>query len=86
MMRWNDLSGGSIKTLLVLCLLAANFALALPQRRARTQPPGSVRASRAVFGAPAENFFVSRASSRKAFGEAPSGAREARAFPESLRP
>ncbi len=47
-MRLNDLNDGSIKTLLILCLLAANISLALPNDSKGTQPPGSARASRAV--------------------------------------
>ncbi len=81
-MRLNDLNDGSIKTLLILGLLFANIALASSHRRADAQPPGSARASRAVFGALAENFPGSRAT--RAFAEAPRAAREARALPGDL--
>jgi hypothetical protein len=50
-MRLNDRSDGSIKALLILGLLLANIAVARTQHRAPSQPPGSVRASRAALGA-----------------------------------
>ena len=40
---------------------------------------GSARASRAVFGAPAENLF----SYSRPFGEAPNGAREGACAPQT---
>jgi hypothetical protein len=61
-MRLNDLNDGSIKTLLILILLGANIAVAIAHRRAEPQPPGSARASRAVFGAFAENSAGSGAA------------------------
>jgi hypothetical protein len=64
-MRLNDLSDGSIKTLLILVLLVANIAVALPHRRVDSQPPGSVRASsrdRGIFGAFAQNYRVAQGS------------------------
>lgn len=67
-MRLNDLNDGSIKTLLVLLLLAANLALTLPNKGGGAPTPGSARASRGVFGARAENFSGSRAN--RALGEA----------------
>ena len=54
-MRWNDLSDGSIKTLLILVLLFANIAVALPHRRLDSQRPGvhaSPRLLTAGFSAP----------------------------------
>ena len=86
-MRLNDLNDGSIKTLFILVLLFANIAVALPHRSEDAQPPGSARASRAVFGVPAENFSGSRTPlAARALGEAPSAARETRALPDLLRP
>ena len=38
-MRLNDLSDGSIKTLLIFLLLGANIALALPRHGTESQPP-----------------------------------------------
>jgi hypothetical protein len=83
-MRLNDLNGGSIKTLLILVLLFANIAVAHPRRSEDAQPPGSARASRAVFGALVETFSGSHAA--RALDEAPSAARETRALPDPLRP
>ena len=65
-MRRNDLNDGSIKALLIFVLIVANIAVAA-QDRASSQPPGSARASRAVFGALAENIPGSRAT--RALGE-----------------
>ena len=80
-MRAEDRSSGSIKVLIILILLFANIVLSLSHRPADAQPPGSARASRAVFGALAENFPSSRTVTPEALGEAPSAAREARALP-----
>lgn len=62
-MRLNDRRAGSIKTLLILVLIAANIAVALAHHRAPSESPGnelparpSAGASRALFGALAENF------------------------------
>ena len=40
-MRWNDLSGGSIKTLLILVLLAVNVAVAHLRHPERSNDAGS---------------------------------------------
>ena len=75
-MRLNDLSDGSIKTLLILILLAANIAVALAHHRTSPQlpPPGSADASPALFGAPPKSSSHARRVSRGArdtAGEAP---------------
>ncbi|MBA3961850.1 MAG: hypothetical protein H0X40_08115 [Chthoniobacterales bacterium] len=57
-----------------------------PNEKAARATPGSARASRAVFGALAENFFPPRVADTRALGEAPSAAREARALPRRLSP
>jgi len=53
-MRLNDLSDGSIKTLLILALILANIAVALAHHRAPLQlpPPRSARAAPALPGQP----------------------------------
>jgi hypothetical protein len=60
-MRWNDLSEGSIKTLLILALLAANIALAFPRK---SLPAGASTFSRDQqrFGAVADNSSASRSA------------------------
>jgi hypothetical protein len=73
-MRLNDLSGGSIKTLLILILILANIAVALAHHRVLPQPPGSAGASPALFGAPPKSSWSARRVSREArdtAGEAP---------------
>ncbi|MBA3650397.1 MAG: hypothetical protein H0W66_02660 [Chthoniobacterales bacterium] len=81
-MHPNDRRDGSIKVLLILVLLLANIALALPRNHRTSPAPGSARASRAVFGALAENIPGSRAT--RALGEPPSAAREARVLPGEI--
>ena len=56
---------------------------ASPNEYAMRLLPGSARDSRAVFGDPAENFFLPRVASAEALGESPSAARESRALPRS---
>jgi hypothetical protein len=51
-MRLNDLSDGSIKTLLILVLILANIAVALAHHRASSHLPGSAREVRALVGQP----------------------------------
>ena len=51
-MRLNDLGDGSIKTLLILVLLAANIAVALAHHRVPAQRPGSARGVHVVAGEP----------------------------------
>ena len=53
-MRWNDLNDGSIKTLLILGLLAANIALTGSRSGEPRPVPG------AASGAPPAPFSVSR--------------------------
>ncbi len=48
-MRLNDLSDGSIKTLLILGLLLANIAVAFSNRHADARPPGSAPTARMPF-------------------------------------
>ena len=69
-MRWNDLNGGSIRTLLILILLVANIAATLPRIS------GSAGASPAVSRASRDTPLR-----EELFGEAPKTAREARALP-----
>ncbi len=57
-----------------------------PNEKAARATPGSARASRAVFGALAENFFLPRVADTRALGEGPRAAREARALPGRLSP
>ena len=62
-MRLNDLNDGSIKTLLILVLLFANIAVALPHRCGDSQLLGSARApsrDRGIFGAFAEDSVLAR--------------------------
>ncbi|MEO8044154.1 MAG: hypothetical protein ABI674_04555 [Spartobacteria bacterium] len=73
-----DRNRGSIKVLIILVLLFANIVLSFSHRRVDPPPPGSARASRAVFGALAENFPNSSGSAREA--------REARALPGQPTP
>lgn len=60
-MRLNDLNDGSIKTLLVLLLLAANLALTLPNKNGGAPTPGSARASRGVFSGSRANRALGEA-------------------------
>lgn len=83
-MRLNDLSDGSIKTLLIFGLLFANIAVAFSHRHQDAPPPESGHASRGVFGALAENFPGMHAT--QPLGEAPNGARQARVLPNPLQP
>ncbi|HEX4666930.1 MAG TPA: hypothetical protein VH207_10035 [Chthoniobacterales bacterium] len=83
-MRLNDRHDGSIKTVLILGLVAANLALTFSHEGAHSQAPGSARASRSVFGALAENRPPNAAIFPEALGEAPIAAREARALPGYL--
>jgi hypothetical protein len=86
-MRWNDLNGGSIKALLILWLLAANFAAGVPNHNGGLQPPGSARASRAAFGASPNARTTSGTQEREKFSAgAPKTAREARALPGRFSP
>ncbi len=83
-MRLNDLSDGSIKTLLIFGLLFANIAVAFSHRHQDAPPPESRHASRSVFSALAENFPDVHAT--QPLGEAPNGAREAGVLPNPLQP
>ena len=53
-MRWNDLNGRSIKTLLILALIVANIAVALSRRAAnasvRGRRPGLISLAGAHLG------------------------------------
>ncbi len=82
-MRTNDRSGGSLKALLILLLVAANIIAALPDERARLQFPGSARASRAAFGASANarNGTSGTKDQEKFLASAQEKAGEARALP-----
>ena len=51
-MRLNDLSDGSVKTLLILVLILANIAVALARHRAPSQPPRSAHQASALVGQP----------------------------------
>jgi len=76
-MRLNDLSDGSVKTLLILLLLAANIAIALAHHDASLAPLGSASASPAVSRASRGTF----PAGHELFGEAPKKAGEALALP-----
>ena len=56
---------------------------ASPNENASRVTPGSARASRAVFGALAENFPIPSAALPEALGEAPSAAREGACAPQT---
>jgi hypothetical protein len=79
-MRLNDLNDGSIKTLLILALLAANIVAALPS--------GSARVSQAGFRRPAETNFPSapRLPAKFALARMPSPARAVTQLAERARP
>ena len=78
-MRLNDRRAGSIKTLFILVLLAANIAVALAHHRAPARLPGSARDSRAGFGdSPKPAFGLSAFEEKVRDGGS-------RALPGSLR-
>lgn len=79
-MRADRLNDGTLKALLILILIVANIALSLLPSRTL----GSARASRAVFGALAENFSSPGSVHPDALAETPRAAREARAIPAPL--
>ncbi len=81
-MRLNDLSDGSIKTLLIIVLLAANIAVALAHHRALPQSPGSGRRGGPGFGDPPKQAFrLGPVEEKVRDGGSPSPAREPRALP-----
>ncbi len=80
-MRTDDLSGGSLKALLLLLLVAANIIAALPNERAWLQSRWSAQASRAAFGASPNARSASDAKDQEKFPTgAPETAGEARAL------
>jgi hypothetical protein len=86
-MRLNDLNNGSIKTLLILALLAANIAIALAFHRAPLQLPGSARDSRVGFDDRSIQVSGRSALEEKIRdGGSPSPARGSRALPSHLPP
>ena len=78
-MRLNDLSAGSIKTLLILGLLFANIALAIPRPGAGSLL-GSARDSCAAFGDSPNARATSDAEKQGKTGG------QSRALPNSLQP
>jgi hypothetical protein len=79
-MRVNDLNGGSIKTLLILVLVAANIALSFP--------PGGARVSRSRDTVLAITNFHKEGKPQRNFvsAEPQKSARATRALPEASRP
>jgi hypothetical protein len=81
-MRTVDLSGGSLKALLLVLLIAANLLAALPNDSARGRSPGSARASRAALGASPSGTQEQGKFSARAQNTAPAP----RAFPAEPEP
>lgn len=81
-MRTDDLSGGSLKALLVFLLVAANILVALPHDRRSLLVPTSTPASLAELGASPSTRTIRAAQERGKFSAAaPKTARAARALP-----
>jgi len=89
-MRLNDLNDGSIKTLLILALLAANIVAALSSGSARVCRPGSAGCvtARAGFRRPPEASFPSapRFPAKFALARTASPARAVSQLAERARP
>ncbi|MBA3834227.1 MAG: hypothetical protein H0X34_20505 [Chthoniobacterales bacterium] len=81
-MRTDDLSGGSLKALLVLLLVAANILVALPHDRRSPLVPASALAPLAELGASPSTRTTHGAQERGKFSAAaPKTAPAARALP-----
>ena len=65
-MRLNDRHDGSIKTLLILGLLAANIALTLPNDKAPSPSPRPIRTTQFVLPS-LPNRSIARAETRSSY-------------------
>ncbi|HEY3662968.1 MAG TPA: hypothetical protein VGL24_07435 [Chthoniobacterales bacterium] len=81
-MRRNDLNDGSIKTLLILALLAANIVLAFPPGR----PSASSPSGEAPVVSPKTRLTSVTEMQGKLWADLPGTARESRTIPYSLQP